>query len=56
MDCRKCGKSLGETNVKVIGVTEDSVDLVIECHECGHRINTFVPEDDFVDLPDMDCK
>lgn len=50
MDCRKCGKSLGETNVIVNGVTEDSVDLIIECQECGHRINTFAHEDDFMDL------
>ena len=53
MDCRNCLQPLNVQNVKVNDVIANAVDLIIECECCGHRINTFAREGDFIDLDEL---
>lgn len=52
MKCRKCSSELDESNIKtsLSEHGEELVDLIIECPECEHMINDFVPVSDFIDI------
>ena len=52
MKCCKCGEELTKTDIciEVVDHGEELLDIIIECPECSHRINNFVPVRDFIDI------
>lgn len=52
MQCRKCETELSNDDITAtVAVHDDALlDIIVECPECGHVINTFVDMTEAVDL------